>query len=111
MSRTKKKQQKRTRRHYTPEQKAALLQRHITDKVPISEICNEERLQPSVFYGWLKTLLANAHLALASPRGTSPEKKLQEKVEALEARIQKKDGVIAEVTGEFVRLKKELGEP
>ena len=47
MSRTKKKQQKRTRRHYTPEQKAALLQRHITDKVPISEICNEERLRPS----------------------------------------------------------------
>ncbi len=111
MSRTMKKKQKRKRRYYTPEQKAALLQHHIVDKVPVSEICNEEKLQPSVFYGWLKTLLANAHLALSSPRGTSPEKKLQEKVDALEARLQKKDGVIAEVTGEFVRLKKELGEP
>ncbi len=110
MSKTKSKKQTRKRRHYTPEQKAALLQRHIVDKVPVSDICNEEKLGPSVFYGWLKTLLANAHLALASPRGTSPEKKLQQRVEALEARLQKKDGVIAEVTGEFVRLKKELGE-
>lgn len=111
MSRTKKKNPKRKRRHYTAEQKAALLQRHIVDKVTVTDVCNEEKLAPSVFYGWLKTLLANAHLALASPRGTSPEKKLRQKVEALEARIQKKDGVIAEVTGEFVRLKKELGEP
>jgi len=107
---TRKKKSKRKRRHYTPEQKAALLQRHIVDKVPVSEICNEEKLQPSVFYGWLKTLLANAHLALSSPRGSSPEKKLQQKVDALEEKIQKKDGIIAEVTGEFVRLKKELGE-
>ncbi len=112
MSRTKKKKkQRRKRRHYTPEQKAALLQRHIVDKELVSDICNEEKLAPSVFYGWLKTLLANAPLALASPRGSSPEKKLQEKVDALEEKIQKKDGIIAEVTGEFVRLKKELGEP
>ncbi|MBT3328282.1 MAG: transposase [Gemmatimonadales bacterium] len=101
---------KRKRRHYTPEQKAALLQRHLVDKVPVSEICNEEKLQPSVFYGWLKTLMANAPTALASPRGSSSEKRLQQKVDALQEKIQKKDGVIAEVTEEFVRLKKELGE-
>ena len=107
MTRSKK---KRKRRYYTPEQKGALLRRHIVDKVPISEICNEERLQPSVFYGWLKTLLGNAHLALASPRGSSPEKKLQEKVQALEERIRKKDEVIAEISEEFIRAKKECGE-
>lgn len=107
---TRKKKHKRQRRHYTPERKAELLQRHLVDKVPVSEICNEEKLQPSVFYGWLKTLLANAPIALASPRGSSPEKKLQKKVDALEAKVQKKDEVIAEVTEEFVRLKKELGE-
>lgn len=102
---------KRKRRHYTPEQKAALLQRHVLEKVPVSEICNEEKLQPSVFYGWLKTLCANAPIALVPPRGSSPEKKLQQRVDALEEKLQKKDGVIAEVTEEFVRLKKELGEP
>jgi len=105
------KKRRRKRRHYTPEQKAALLQRHLVDKVPVSEICNEEKLQPSVFYGWLKTLLTNAPQALASPRGTSPEKKLEKKVEALEEKIRQKDGVIAEISEEFVRAKKELGEP
>ena len=101
---------KRARRHYTPEQKAALLQRHLVDKIPVSEICNEEKLQPSVFYSWVKTLMANAATALASPRSSSAERTLQQKVEALEEKLQKKDGVIAEVTEEFVRLKKALGE-
>jgi transposase-like protein len=102
---------KRKRRHYTPEQKADLLRKHIEDKTPVSEICSEERLQPSVFYGWLKTLLANAPTALASPRGSSQEKKQQERIDALEEKVRRKDEVIAEISEEFVRAKKALGEP
>lgn len=101
----------RKRRHFTPEQKADLLRRHIVDKVPVSEICNEHHLQPSVFYDWLKLLVAQAPAVLASPaRGPSPEKKLAERVAALEEKLAKKDAVIAEISEEFVRLKKELGE-
>tara|TARA_Y100000813_G_scaffold110211_1_gene78842 strand:- start:676 stop:1011 length:336 start_codon:yes stop_codon:yes gene_type:complete len=111
MSSRKKKQRKTKRRSFTPEQKAELLQRHLVDKVPVSEICNEANLQPSVFYAWLKTLMSNASTVLASPRSSSPEKRLQEKIDKLESKLQKKDEVIAEVTEEFVRLKKELGEP
>jgi transposase-like protein len=101
----------RKRRHFTPEQKAELLRRHIIDKVPVSEICNEHKLQPSVFYDWLKLLVAQAPAVLVSPaRGASPEKKLAGKVAALEEKLAKKDAVIAEISEEFVRLKKELGE-
>jgi hypothetical protein len=32
---------KRIRRHHTPEQKAALVRRHLAEKVPVSDICNE----------------------------------------------------------------------
>lgn len=39
------------------------------------------------------------------------EEKLASKVEALEAKLAKKDNVIAEISEEFVRLKKSLGEP
>ena len=60
--------------------------------------------------GWLKTLMANASKALASSRGSNREKRQQEKIDALQEKVRKKDGVIAEVTEEFVRLKKELGE-
>ena len=102
---------KKKRRHYTPEQKAALLRRHLVDKVAVSEICDENRLQPSVFYHWLRLLFANAPVALASQRKSSQEHKLQQQVKELEAKIVKKDEVIAEVAEEYVRLKKALGGP
>lgn len=102
---------KRQRRHFTTEQKAELLRRHLVDKVPVSEICNELKLQPTVFYDWLRTLMAQAPKALESPtRGPSPEKKLEQRIAELEAKLAKKDAVIAEVTEEMVKLKKELGE-
>ena len=44
-------------------------------------------------------------------RWQNTEEKLASKIEALEAKLVKKDNVIAEVSEEFVRLKKELGEP
>jgi hypothetical protein len=62
-------------------------------------------------YDWLKLLVAQAPAVLVSPaRGASPEKKLAGKVAALEEKLAKKDAVIAEISEEFVRLKKELGE-
>ena len=99
------------RRHFSPERKAELLRRHILEKVPVSDLCNEHELQPSVFYHWLKQLCENAATALTAPKATSQERKLEEKVTALEERLKKKDEVIAEITEEFVRVKKENGEP
>jgi transposase-like protein len=98
------------RRHFSPEQKAELLRRHILEKVPVSDLCNEQKLQPSVFYHWLKQLCENAPAALMAPKVSSQERKLEEKVTALEEKLKKKDEVIAEISEEFVRAKKELGE-
>ena len=47
---------KKPRRSYTPEQKAAILRRHLVDKIPVSDLCDEYKLQPSVFYSWQKQL-------------------------------------------------------
>lgn len=99
------------RRHHTPEQKAALLRRHLVDKVPVSTLCNEQDLAPSVFYAWLNQLMSNAAVALASPRASSREHQLEEKNRALEARLARKDAVIAAVSEELVKTKKALGEP
>src|SRR5262245_53719484 len=102
---------RRPRRHHSPEQKAALLKRHLVDKVPVSQICNENELQPSVFYDWLRQLLERAPAAFVAPTGTSREKQLEQKVAALEQKLARKDAVIAEISEDFVQLKKELGEP
>jgi len=105
----------RTRRKFSAEDKAAILRQHLVDKKPVSDVCDEYGIQPSVFYGWQRQLMENIASALEGGSGRGQrngrEEKLTRKVDALEAKLAKKDNVIAEVTEEFVRLKKSLGEP
>lgn len=102
---------RRPRRQHTPEQKAALVQRHLIEKVPVSQICNENDLQPSLFYDWLRQFQANAHAAFAAPAHVSSrERQLETENTALKAKLAKKDEVIAWVAQEHAELKKKLGE-
>jgi transposase len=101
---------KRSRRHFTTEQKVAILKRHMVDK----DLCDELGLQPSVFYTWQRQALENLAGAFSAPAAEGPskrEKELVAKTKELEAKLAKKDNVIAEVTAELVATKKELGEP
>ena len=99
------------RRSFTAEQKAAMLRRHFVDKVPVSQICEEEQVQPSLFYYWQRQAFENLPGVFGPAPHAGREKQLEAKVEALEAKLTKKDEVIAWVTAEHVKLKKELGEP
>ena len=36
-------------KHYSPEEKVAILRRHLLDKEPISKLCDDLGLQPTVF--------------------------------------------------------------
>ncbi len=104
----------RTRRSYSAEQKATILRRHLVDKVPVSDLCDEYKMQPSVFYGWQRQLMDNLGAAvehLGGKKKRSRESELERRIAALEARLVKKDHVIAEISEEYVALKKELGEP
>jgi len=102
----------RRRRHFSPEEKAAILRRHLSDKVPVSDLCEEYKLQPSVLYQWQRQLLDHAARALEPQHGHGRrEKELESKLEVLETRLRRKDNVIAEISEEYVKLKKELGEP
>ena len=102
------------RRHFTAEQKSEILRRHLGDKVPVSDLCDEYGIQPSLFYNWQRVLLVNASAALEDGRTRRGQKvtasRDQERIEALEAKLAKKDAVIAEISEEYVELKKSLGE-
>jgi transposase len=105
---------KRSRRQFSTEQKVAILRRHLVDKTPVSDLCDEYKLQPSVFYQWQRQVFENLAGALegASDHGPSQrERQLAQKVEHLQTRLARKDCVIAEISEEYVQLKKELGEP
>ncbi len=99
----------RERRHWTVDEKIKLLRRHLIEKVPISNICDEAHLAPSVFHRWQEQLFLNASLALEGTRRPErgPE---QQRIEKLEQKIRQKDEVLAELMAEHISLKKELGE-
>ena len=100
------------RRHFTAEQKAVILKEHLVDKTPISEVCDRHQIAVNLFYLWQKELFENAHLALGKNgrRDRQAEDAKQRRIEALQAKLQRKDGVIAELMEDHVQLKKTLGE-
>ncbi len=58
---------KRNRRHFTGTEKVAILRRHLLDSVPISDLCTEYDLQPTVFYRWQKQFFENGAAAFEAP--------------------------------------------
>jgi transposase-like protein len=100
---------KRQRRNFTGAEKVAILRRHLVDKVPVSELCEEAGLQPTQFYQWQKQFFEQG--ATAFERAGRPKvDKSQERIAALEAKLRRKDEVLGELMEEHVALKKELGE-
>jgi transposase-like protein len=100
----------RKRRHnYTPEEKVFILKRHLLDKVPVSDLCDEYRLQPKVFYTWLKHFFENGASAFKKEGGR--RRRTEEfRIQQLEDKLRRKHEVLSELREEHVKLKKELGE-
>jgi transposase-like protein len=100
-----------TRRHFTPEEKVQILRRHLLDKVALSSLCDEHKIAPNLLYRWQKEFFENGAAAFQKQGGKdSRSHQLEEKVAALQARLAKKDEVIAEIMASHVELKKSLGE-
>ena len=100
---------KKQRKHYTPEEKVAILRRHLLEKAPISSLCDELGLQPTVFYRWQKEFFENGAAAFEQKRPTNHSAD-QERIAYLQKKIQTKDEVLAELMAEHVALKKGIGE-
>jgi transposase-like protein len=100
---------KRQRKNYTAEEKVAILRRHLLEKVPISEVCEEHGLHPTMFYRWQKEFFENGAAAFQQKARPNHQAE-QERIEYLEKKIQTKDEVLAELMAEHVALKKSVGE-
>jgi transposase len=103
-----------TRRYFSPEQKVAVLRRHLLEKTPVSDLSDELGIQPSLFYLWQRELFENGQAAFqtADRRHAKKDQAAKDaKIEALQARLRRKDEVLAELLEEHVALKKSLGEP
>jgi len=51
------------RKHYSAEEKVAILKRHLVERRPVSEVCEELGFQPTVFYRWQKEFFENGAAA------------------------------------------------
>jgi len=97
-----------TRRKFSAQEKVAVLRRHLLEKVPVSDLCDEHRLAPNVFYRWQKEFFENGTAAFERHNGAEV-RHLRDRVEALEVKLTHKDEVIAEVMESHVQLRKKLG--
>ena len=101
------------RRQFTADEKATILRRHWADKVPVSDLCDEYRLQPSLFYVWQRQAFENLGTALEDRRTRRAETRdatdRQRTIDQLQAQLQRKDAIIAFVSEEHLALKKKLG--
>ena len=102
---------KASRRHFSPQDKVAIVKRHLLEGTAVSNLCDEFHINPTLFYQWQRQLFENAHLAFENGRKSRAlEDAQQQKIERLEGKLQRKNEVLAELMEEHTQLKKNLGE-
>jgi transposase len=109
------------RRRFGDDQKAAIVRRHLADKVPVSNLADEYRIQPSLIYLWIKQVLDQAERAFQQASGGKRRRatedakdrritRLEEQLAQQNAKLAQKNEVIAELMEDNVRSKKAAGE-
>lgn len=89
-----------------------ILRLHLLEHKPISEVCEQYQLNPTVFYRWQKDLFDHGAAAFErAEKGWADRaaQKLQKENAQLKSKLAAKDEVIGEIMAEQVRLKKTLG--
>ncbi len=101
-----------TRRHFSGTEKVAILKRHLVDKVPVSDLADQFELHPHQIYGWLKEFFENGHAAFDNGRKSKADENAKDlKIQQLEAKLVRKNEVMAELMEAHTELKKVLGNP
>lgn len=102
----------RRRRKFTAREKVVALKRHLVEGTPVSDVCDELGVQPSLFYTWQRKFFEHGEAAFANGerKTRSAPDEAAVRIAALEAKLRRKDEVLSELMEEHVALKKSLGE-
>ena len=90
------------RKQYRPQEKVAILRRHLLEAVPVSDLCDQYGLHPTVFYRWQKEFFEHGAAAFQHQQAAS-EKQWAKRVAVLEAKLSQKN--------ESVRLRFQFKRP
>jgi len=92
-----------SKRKWTATEKMRIVMSGMQKDVDVAELCRREGISPTQYYGWKKILLSSATKVFEDKR------QKQDAVEAKkDAKIQRMESVIAEITAENLELKKTL---
>ena len=94
------------RKNYIPEEKVSILRKHLVEGTPVSELCDQYQLQPTVFYRWQKQFFEKGALVFEGGK--------ERETAALKRTVAKPEEKIAtknEVLGELMEDHIEPGEP
>ena len=97
------------RKHYAPAEKVAILRRHLIDRVPVSDLCDEYHLQPTIFYAWQKQFFEDGSAAF-DRKNHNAHSEDQRTIAALRREAPAQERSRRGTDGGTRQLKKELGE-
>ncbi len=98
------------RRVFSGTEKVAILRRHLVDKEPVSDLCDELKIHPTQFYAWLKEFFENGHAAFDSRRKSKAVEGLKDrKIAQLEAKLLVTNEVMAELMEAHCELRNSRG--
>ena len=99
---------KRTRRKFAPQEKVAILKQHLVEGQPVSDVCDAHGLNPNVFYRWQKEFFENGAAAFERTDKRTVQAE-QRRYAELQAKLKRKDAVIAEIMEDLIAEKKARG--
>jgi transposase len=90
-------------------EKVAILCRHVLERVPKSDLCDQYQIQPSMLCNWHKPFFDTGDAAFERTR-SAPEKHQKRRIAALQDELQRRNEVVAEPVEEHVKFREVLGE-
>lgn len=100
---------RKNRKKYTAEEKVTILKEHLVNGVPVSDVCDQYKLHPSVFYRWQRQLFEQGAAAFENDEKREVAQ-LKKKIEKMERKMATKNEVLGELMEAHIALKKSLGE-
>ena len=95
------------RRFFSPVDKKAVLKRHLLERVPESDLCDELGIAPNLFYRRQCELFENSQAAFRNDRKSRAAADVaQRRTQFLQDKLQKKNEVLSELLEEHVQLKR-----
>ena len=99
---------KEKRRKFSPSQKVSIVRELLEGGYSLSEVCEKYQIHPTQLTRWKKQLFEGG-VAIFSGSHAKSHQCVRKEMEALKSRLSHKDGIIAELLEDNLRLKKNDG--